>query len=477
MRDHHAAIAQQVRTEQARLVHRQLPGIMLIPPLVGCMLTAMHWDLALRLPLALWLGSNLLIFFAGGTWVRRRFPGVPVTDGAGGAWLREFLLLAAASGLIWGAAAWVFFTADDFSYRMITFAFLYGACATIALTLTAYPPAFFASATLILLLLFLRLLAEGATIYNWLAIATLLYFGSLTFFYYNTHSTLIRSIVLWFERNALMRELEQRRLQAEMQNRDRIRLLEMAGHDLRQPLRAHSLFLRQLSPLIEEPAARELLTKLEQSHAGLNELFDSLLAITQPHTARLSREVTHESLTPLLQRLHLRYRPLARERDLRLRMRVCNKKYLVRTPQTERVLGNLIENALKYTREGGVLIACRCSGQDLRVDVVDTGPGIPVADRDAIFDDHFRGERTEDIPGSGLGLAIVRELCAELGYRLYYKTVPGRGSRFSVFIPHDTRSHDKDTPTSTDRLPFRPSPTPTPHARPASDCAPRASEK
>jgi len=216
------------------------------------------------------------------------------------------------------------------------------------------------------------------------------------------------------------------------------RFLASASHDLRQPLHALTLFAEQLRAESNPEAQARLASRICESVESINALFDELLDMTKLDAGLVQVKPCDFPLQSLLSNLDLMFRQTAAQRQLSLRI-IPSDCWVHSDPLIlERVLLNLLSNALRYTNEGGVLLGCRRSNGKLRIDVYDTGPGISNTEQKHIFDEYVQ---LDDAPvarrqeGFGLGLAIVDRLSKLLQHPLQISSRVGRGSRFSLTLP------------------------------------------
>jgi len=236
--------------------------------------------------------------------------------------------------------------------------------------------------------------------------------------------------------NARTLELGDALARAERANATRSRFVAAASHDLLQPLSAAKLFLASMrdSPLPARAAAA--LDQTEAALGSVEALLAALLDISRLESGRLEPLIEPVAMGPLLDRLAEEFAPLAGQRGLRLRVRPGAAMALTDATWTRRILQNLIANAIRYTERGGVLVGIRAQDGGLRVDVIDTGPGIPETEREAVFREFHRlNARASASEGMGLGLAIVERAAAMLGHRVTLDSRPGRGSRFALHLP------------------------------------------
>jgi signal transduction histidine kinase/CheY-like chemotaxis protein len=225
--------------------------------------------------------------------------------------------------------------------------------------------------------------------------------------------------------------------QLEVANRHKSHLIASASHDLRQPLHALNLFVARLR---DEPDAAErgrLVGRIDAAVGSMNELFGSLLDMTRLDAGIVEPSPSRIPVQRLLDRIETTFGEAARRKGLGLRL-VPSRAWVASDPiLLERILLNLVANAVRYTERGGVVVGCRHRGAMLRIDVCDTGPGIPADQRQRIFAEFYQLERSgaAQREGLGLGLAIVDRLCHLLGHRVEVGSHLGRGSRFSVTVP------------------------------------------
>jgi signal transduction histidine kinase len=232
---------------------------------------------------------------------------------------------------------------------------------------------------------------------------------------------------------------------AEMANRGKTGFLAAASHDLRQPIHALGLYMESLRHRPLESTAREIVERMESSVAALDPLLDALLDISRIDAGALQPRPRAFDLGALLHRLADEFAPEAATRALRFSVRVGGATAAVvwSDPMlVERVLRNLIANALKYTRSGGVLVTCRPRGAGSaaprwRVEVWDTGPGIAPEERERVFEEFYQAGNPERDRrrGLGLGLSIVRRLAQMLELPLALHSRLGRGTRLSLDLP------------------------------------------
>ena len=236
-------------------------------------------------------------------------------------------------------------------------------------------------------------------------------------------------------------ELNEALRRTERANATRSRFVAAASHDLLQPLSATKLFLASMVDEGLNPRATSALAQAQSALQSVESLLDALLDISRLESPSLTVRPQSVPLVPLLEQLAGEFAPAAGQKALRYRMHALPVTVRSDPMWLRRILQNLIANALRYTDTGGVLIGVRRGHTGVRVEVTDTGPGIPVADRDAIFREFHRlNARASASEGMGLGLAIVERATALLGHSVTLNSTIGRGSRFVLHLGSEAQA-------------------------------------
>lgn len=234
------------------------------------------------------------------------------------------------------------------------------------------------------------------------------------------------------------RDLVRAKEVAERADRAKTRFLAQAGHDLMQPLNAARLTLSALEDVQSTGEGRGLARKVERGLASIEGLLRTLLDISRLDSGIMTPNVTPVALGEILADLAADFAPIAARRGLRFDVVATRLHVATDATMLTRILQNLIGNALRYTERGRVLVGARRIGDDLlRIDVVDTGPGIPADQHRAIFEEFHRGRTgaPDGEVGLGLGLSIVQRLAEALAHPVVLRSTVGRGSIFSVVVP------------------------------------------
>ncbi|HRE35023.1 MAG TPA: ATP-binding protein, partial [Sphingopyxis terrae] len=229
------------------------------------------------------------------------------------------------------------------------------------------------------------------------------------------------------------RELSDANRRLARTDQDKTRFLAAASHDLLQPLHAARLFTAALGR-DASAAQHDLIGRVESALVAAEDLLRSLLDISRLDAGGVTPEPAAIALAPFLGDLAETFRPMAEAKGLRLRIGAMPGTVESDAGLLRSVMQNFIGNAVRYTARGGVLVGVRRRGGDWRIDVIDTGVGIAEAQIEDIFSEFVRLGEVE-VEGLGLGLALVRRIVRLLGGRIEVRSAPGRGSRFSLYLP------------------------------------------
>jgi signal transduction histidine kinase/CheY-like chemotaxis protein len=234
---------------------------------------------------------------------------------------------------------------------------------------------------------------------------------------------------------SLERKVDERTHQLELANLAKSRFLAAASHDLRQPLHALGLFVAQLHGHMKSAEGDYLVDRINAAVADMSELFNALLDLSKLDAGVLPTTVTEFPIAKLLKRIESTFAETASEKGLSFKLVPCAAWVRSDIILLERIVLNLVSNAVRYTASGGVVIGCRRRAQTLCIEVWDSGPGIPEDERRNIFGEFYRVPDGNVQSGVGLGLYMVDRLCNLLGHPIELVSTPGKGSRFSVTVP------------------------------------------
>lgn len=223
---------------------------------------------------------------------------------------------------------------------------------------------------------------------------------------------------------------------ADEANLDKTRFLAAASHDILQPLNAARLYATSLCERPLPDPQHQLATNVDASLSAVEEIFSALIEISRMDAGRLEPDVSGFPLAEIFAQLLVEFEPMAREKGLQIKAAPTTLWLHSDRRLLRRVLQNLVANAIKYTREGTVLMGARRRGSNIEVQVFDTGPGIPHDKQGVIFKEFQRLEGPgSNVRGLGLGLSIVERICRILDHPIKLISVPMCGSTFSVTVP------------------------------------------
>jgi len=238
------------------------------------------------------------------------------------------------------------------------------------------------------------------------------------------------------ERAQIKDALRAARQAADEANRAKDRFLATASHDLRQPLQTLYFLNQVLRRMIHDADAGEVIAGQEKAIGSMSELLNALLDISKLESGAVEPQIDDVALAPLFEELRLEFSALAQSKGLHFETANCSE--IVRTdPQLlAQILRNLLSNAIRYTKTGFVRLQCEREGEQIRIDVEDTGIGIPEEHLSRIFDEFYQvGVVPNSVrEGSGLGLSIVRRLVRLLNHHMRVHSRLGAGSAFSVVL-------------------------------------------
>ncbi len=439
-----AADAPEVLAEQVAVMQRNLPSMVLgntLIPLVMALgldgaVSARVWGPWLALQ---WLHSAFNIY---GWWHTRgrRFSVRSAPRRA-----RIAVGVSIASGLLWASGVVWMWPEGRLDLQIFMLFLVGGVTGGASHSLAALPKAYYVFlGPCVAAVLLMCLVAGGSATHVVLAVTVLAY--GLTSLHYaaNLNRTLVQTLHQRLELAALAADLQQQKERAEQAGVAKNRFLAAASHDLRQPVHALSLFMGALRDQPLPPAAADLVRHAASTVDGLGGLFNALLDVSRLDAGMVQPAPRRFAIDALLQRVAEGEGTVAASKGLRLRLRLPREGTVpaVRTDPVllERMLRNLVNNAVRYTERGGVLIALRGpngAGSALRLQVWDTGIGIPAQRQAEVFDEfvQLHNPQRDSRQGLGLGLAIVRRTAELLGIEVVLRSVPGRGSVFTLTLP------------------------------------------
>ena len=370
-------------------------------------------------------------------------------------WRTSWKVLVLGQGAMWGAAVWLFWGFGTPYHQVALVLIVYSYCLGSVQLLATQRRVFLAFLTLVLAPTIVRIASDNSQAWNLeLAVILTLLFAITVVMARTYAGALGQAIRLKARTDELAAELrnemvlteEARRLAedarrtAEAANRAKTQFFAAASHDLRQPLHAMGLFAEALRQRSHDPEVASLVNSINESVDALEGLFGELLDITRIDTGGVDVNPAPVRMRELFARLRLHFEPVAFEKGLMLSFR--GEQHVAHTDPVllERVLRNLVSNAIRYSDDGGVLVSCRSRQGKLLVQVWDTGIGIGEASLPRIWDEFFQAQSNRPLEahqrkGLGLGLAIVKRLAALMDAPISVRSRLGHGTVFSIEVP------------------------------------------
>ncbi len=427
---------QQILAEQVRVIYVEGQRLILTGIAAAAILVWVLWG-HIAFPVLLgWFGSFVVYALLRVAMIRS-YRRRPPDDSDHRAWMNRALWALAVGGGLWGIASFVLYVPGRIEYQLFLVTILLGAVVSGLITLAVYLPAYLVFIVPFLAGTSLRFGLENDPLHWGIAVAPVVVLGLFISFARYIQNTFVESLRLRMVLAERNRELAERNDAVERANLAKSRFLAAASHDLRQPLHALNLFVTQLGGEADATERDRLVARIDAAVGAMNELFNALLDVSKLDAGALTPSVGAFPVDRLLRRIETTFAAVAEEKGLRLRVRPSDAHVHSDAILLERILINLVSNAVRYTTRGGIIVACRRRGDALRIEVWDSGVGIAEEQQRAIFGEFYQVARPgqEQRTGMGLGLAIVDRLCRLLGHPITLTSRPGRGSRFCVLVP------------------------------------------
>ncbi len=443
-----------IRAEQIRARIDSYPLMLMAELLLAPLLVALAWDKVSHSILQAWVvavyGVHLLEFHF---WRKLRDQTETVEQNL--VWDRLFKRMTALASITWGSAGVLMFLPGDLAYQALLICVVMGLSAGAATSNPFHPPSMFIYQACIILPLLGRLAWVNDTT-HWIL------FGMLSLFCVFVLKSAVELIQTFeqsqqrrFENEFLVgallerkREAEASRVEAVQASQAKSKFLATASHDLRQPLQALRLFSDALLDTAKEKDTVRLAGQIGKSVSALVDMFDDLLDVSRLDAGIVEPRKQHFKLENLFDRLYSDFAPIAQAKGLSFHLPICEGRD-VETDHVcdvviysdpfllERLLRNLISNAIRYTDSGGVALRCICLQGKVGLEVADTGIGIRAETIPHIFEEYYQADNPhrDRRKGLGLGLAIVRRIEGLLECKIEVRSKPGVGSVFSFEVP------------------------------------------
>ena len=421
--------------------------------------------------LAVWLLRNALphafllawlAYFAGVNVVRilfgRSYRQLPESARDEQRWRVVALTAHATGGSAWGilGAATILFRPESPEYSLIFF-FIFAIFATFQVANPSrYPPAYYAWVATSMGPTLVAALMQNTEIYRSIAGVGAIFVFTVSLVGRHSHKLMMDAFAKQVERTQLLESLIAQKDALDAASRAKTRFLAAASHDLRQPMQAVVLLVESLQERVQNPENRRIVESIRTSVIAMSALLNAILDVSKFDAGTVKVERTHFPVALVLDRLRNSFSYPATQKYLSFRVR--RSAAIVETDAIllYRILTNLCNNALQYTQEGGILIGCRRRPDGLAIEVWDTGVGIPEDKYQEIFREFHQlaNPQRDRTQGLGLGLAIVERTAALLDHRVEVRSRVGRGSVFSIVLPHGdpAKVREREAPASADQL-------------------------
>jgi signal transduction histidine kinase/ActR/RegA family two-component response regulator len=345
------------------------------------------------------------------------------------------------NGVAWGLMPWLFFPKGNFALSSLTLLVMWGMSSAGIASQAPYRRALFSFNVPMMLGLASALFWQGDAMHAFLAVCTLVHLYVNIKFGLQQNNLLTQALRTRYEKEDLAQQLAEQVHIAQRASREKTLFFASASHDLRQPLHSLGLFgsalLARLKATPDEPIARNLMHCVD----ALETSFSAMLDVSKLDAGVVQPKIAPVAVADVFRKLASTYAGHAEAQGLALRFKPGNKWVHTDAQLLERLLGNLIHNALKFTESGGVTLLARtvrgATGPHIRIEVWDTGSGIPATELPRIFDEFYQvgNQERNRAKGLGMGLAIVQRLVDLMGLSLAVQSKSGRGTVFKLLLP------------------------------------------
>lgn len=437
----------QASAERVENIYSYLPTTQAATAAGAGVVTVLYWEHVPHAGLLTWLGLLVLLGLARTFMYRSFWRERPTDQSRLLKYYQGWRYSTLAAGVLWGAAAWFFYKYGGVTEKVGLILTIYSFCMAAMQILSPQHHTFYEFCVLALVPLVVKVAWPGTFEDLFLAGVLVFIFGitvSLSRLYRKNFEGLlqikVRADQLLVQLRAEKAAADQARQEAEVANRAKTQFFAAASHDLRQPLHAMGLFAEALRQRSHDEEVTSLVTSINGSVDALEGLFSELLDITKIDTGGVDVTPEHFNIGDIFRKLRLHFEPTAFEKGLALRFRGESHNVYADPTLVERILRNLVSNAIRYTNDGSILVSCRRRSGRMILQVWDTGVGIREREQTRIFEEFYQVPHTEVLSpqqrkGLGLGLAIVKRLSDLINAPLDLRSQPGRGTVFSLTLP------------------------------------------
>jgi two-component system, sensor histidine kinase len=349
------------------------------------------------------------------------------------AWARWYTFATLCGGLVWGIGA-VWLMTPDTTQQLVVMLFISATASGAVPAFGSWLPAVWAYVVPAMLPFMVWSATRGDPLHQALTLMGFVFSSAFLLLGWRFNANLVEALRLRFENIDLLEAVKRQKALAEQANVAKSRFLASASHDLRQPVHALGMFVSALRARQMDAEAQRLVEHLDGSVEALDSLFVALLDISRLDAGIVQPHMADFPIQPMLQRVCADHQAEARDKGLRLVLHGSVASVRSDPVLVERIVRNIVGNAVRYTERGRVVVGCRRAGGRLSLQVWDTGRGIPPDKQQRVFEEFYQLDNPERdrAKGLGLGLAIVQRLATLLDAPLVLHSTPGKGSVFKL---------------------------------------------
>ncbi len=446
---------QEITAGQIAYVFETIKLQLVVNPVIGLLLIFTIADLHQPIILSIWYLSLLTVIFSR-YYLWNQYNQSDTKTRLSEKWGRQFTITNVGLGLVWGCSFVLFYSPDLPEYNALHIIVVAGFVAGSFGSHTAYISSYIAFSSLAVAPVIITLLIDGGKVNNILATFSMVFVFVRLFYASRAHKYYQQAMFNQLQYKDLGIEIKKQKQQLEEANRAKIKFLATSSHDLRQPLHALQLFVESLAKEPLSESSQRIVNNIEITTNALTRYFNNLLDYTRIEGKSLQPNNTVFPLSELLERLFIEYEQSALDKNLVLHIVPTSVSLNTDYTFLERIIRNLLSNAIRYTEKGKILMGCRRRGDFICIQVLDTGCGLNAQQAKEIFNE-FHQINTEarlGEAGLGLGLSIADGLAKLIRAKIQVQSNQGKGSCFSICLPsfdHTNNSlSQKDIPTISD---------------------------
>lgn len=340
-------------------------------------------------------------------------------------------------GIIWGAAGYYFFSFDSMVHLASLFIFLFAMASGALIMLSALWLSYILFIVPIISPFIILFLTRGDSEHFFLAITVIIFVGVMIFLSRFIYGYITQSIEMRYENYNLVKALEKQKNEAIEANKDKSRFLSAASHDLRQPVHSLSLLSSAIEPEVSTTKGKSILSQIGKANKVMLDLLNSLLDISKLDADIVDAQFEVVNTQTIINKMIGEFKLLAKQSNLELRSH--SFPYFIESDPVllENILRNLLQNAIRYTENGKILLSCRKQKGMILIQVWDTGKGIALEHQELVFVEfqQLQNPERDQNKGLGLGLAICHRLSVLIDATLSLKSQLGKGSVFTLKVP------------------------------------------